>query len=442
MSNPNERGFLHNRFDDQDHEPLPPELSWEKVAKNVLSPPPRQEERKRVFLWWWFAAVVLVAGLALVGINSFGVNKEATVTSREEIVSPPAVSPTGPAQITKPATLNSTGNGAMNSVPPAISPAVSGRNGSTRVSTLLAAQNTTEGASNAGLNREASTVAVNRYADRKQLNASSLTVIAELPRLPLSNVPVDPVIPAAELELPVPAVIIPVKPFTAVSLTGGLIGYRAGYQPQNDGFDPSTIESPEIGLQAELRIDRSLAKRWYISTGIAYRRYNFRSAFNTTDTDIDLYRPGTVDTIFRNVITGEERVVTTDTLSGTRIRRFGNDNVITEASVPFLIGRRFGQNGTTFGIAAGMRVGYVAGRSGRVAVSRDQVVSLNETPFYSNDFRLHSRLEFAVDQSFGKRVGLIARLGGELSLLDWHGSAVAGRRPLAADASVGLRLRL
>ncbi|MEO0731380.1 MAG: hypothetical protein AAFZ52_00990 [Bacteroidota bacterium] len=196
--------------------------------------------------------------------------------------------------------------------------------------------------------------------------------------------------------------------------------------------------SPSLGL----RYERPFAANWLLSTGVDLRNYRFRTAFENVDTNARLYRPGTVDTIFRNLVTGEERTVFTDTIPGVRVRKFGNDNTVTEIGFSLLLGRRWITGKHSFGLAVGPRMGLVVAREGKTVVGTNEVQPLRTSPQFGKNLRWSGRLEVAYDYHLTSSVALSAIVGGETAFTDWAASPVFRQRTNMLGGQLGLRFLL
>ncbi|MEL7161641.1 MAG: hypothetical protein AAFN92_12855, partial [Bacteroidota bacterium] len=235
---------------------------------------------------------------------------------------------------------------------------------------------------------------------------------------------------------------VPVAPpgkKASLVVTFGASAFRSGYTGETPWLaEERNAPSPSFSL----RYERPLSPNWFLSTGVDLRNYRFRTAFENVDTDARLFRPGTVDTIFRNRVTGEERTVFTDTIPGIRTRNFGNDNNVTEIGLPLLLGRRWTTGKHAFSLAAGPRVGLVVSRTGKTVIGTNEVSPVSAAPQFGKSLRWSGRLEVTYAYRFTSSVSLLAGVGGEAAFTDWATSPVFRQRPRIVTGQLGLRFLL
>ncbi|MBC6993597.1 hypothetical protein QWY85_02295 [Neolewinella lacunae] len=432
----NERGSLGKRFDDL---PTPgdfPELSWEKMAPKVLRPTPEEEPRRKFFAWWWLALGALL--LAFVGGLVYW-----TTLEQDGMAAGPVAEGTLPnypaSDLDCPAaTVRETG-------------LAGGEN------TLLAPALASQEANSSGTKRVAtdarqpapSTPTASRVSTTSPVGQTLITEpVFPPPRpdlhslRPLENGPIA-ALPVAgpgidrEVRLPISAAAPEGKRQDrerTLSLLAGPLTYGLGYE--------QLLRTDESQLSAQLRLGytQSLNERWFLATGLDLRHYRFRTAFVEVDDNARFFRPGTVDTIFRNLTTGEERIVTTDTVGGTRIRRFGNDNVVTTLGVPVLLGRSWTAGVHHLSLAAGPRIDFLLGREGRTVVNNLEVIDLATAPQFGQNIRWAGRLEAGYDWQPQGRWSVALRLGTEAAFRDWSVNG-SSQKPRSLDGLIGLRYR-
>lgn len=127
---------------------------------------------------------------------------------------------------------------------------------------------------------------------------------------------------------------------------------------------PNTTIDPLSGLAASLRIGYALPQRPYTLWGgiemeELVQRERLQEAF-----PIQLYQPNTVDTIFRNTITGEEFTSTTDSIPGIRQVNIQQHSTFRSWSIPVLIGRAWAAAGWQLEGKAGFDFNLSSWRSG------------------------------------------------------------------------------
>ena len=159
------------------------------------------------------------------------------------------------------------------------------------------------------------------------------------------------------------------------------------------------------------------------------RRLRFRTNLTRIERDASIYAPGTVDTIFRNNFTGEERVVTTDTVNGTIRRRFQQFNALTAVGLPVELGYIWPVGRSRVNLSGGLRTDYFVGRSGRTVTEAGAVVPVAERAAYRERWQFGYRLS-------GQLTVPIARRRLQIGLLHEGGFRSGGR---VYGVSFGLR---
>ncbi len=140
---------------------------------------------------------------------------------------------------------------------------------------------------------------------------------------------------------------------------------------------PNTTIDPLSGLAASLRIGYALPQRPYILwAGIEMeelvQRERLQEAF-----PIQLYQPNTVDTIFRNTITGEEFTSTTDSIPGIRRVNIQQHSTFRSWSIPVLLGRTWSAAGWQLEGKAGVDFNLSSWHSGGYLVEGYELVDAN-----------------------------------------------------------------
>jgi len=437
MSTANERGALGQRFDYFPAGAVPADLAWENVERNILPPSaPEEPERRRRGAWWWVVSgAVIFIGILLGYNNSIIPDRviaeekllvaEHDETSRDETADEIPLNKVDTLQATRVATETNTKSILSQSTPYPIEKRTMAIERSKITENIDKANHPVAGTTNnSGTSvAEYALVSVNAVEELPVLEISPLVEILRLPEVKKMV--------AAEEELPLTIA----KSGRALSLIGGLVTFQNGY----DGGAADEVESPGLGTQVQLRYTQPLSRKAFLSTGLEWRRYRFRTAFESTDLNARLYRPGTVDTIIRNTLTGEEQTVTTDTIAGIRTRRFGNDNAVSELGVPLLVGKHWKVGGSFFSLAAGPRLGLVIGRKGRTVVAAEEVVDLGAAPQFGHNFRLSGRLEGGSSLHLMGGLSLVTRVGVETSFGNWANGSGLRQRPTVFDANLGLR---
>ncbi len=461
MSNAEERGALGKRFHDLPTDTNNPDLSWEAMAANILSPPPEEEpEKRKPLIWWWLTAILLMLATGYYFTNNSS-QAEDTTSQEELLVTAPdkessrtenisaqvempgaELSPqeNGPVAAHRPSTENSAAPLSNRS-----SPKGEPQRGSipiNRSGRVLANDDLTEDR----LDKIEAVVSSATDGSPRINDPATAPVIREETAYsiisPLNAWPTQ--LLAIHNEMPSPVVKITDIDDSSSDQGKNLLSLTAGGFTQQSPYSSGAIPEAEVSQsspQFSLQYSKILSDRWQIGAGIDGRYYRFRTAFENLDENARLYRPGTVDTIFRNVSTGEERIVFTDTIPGTRLRKFGNDNSISELGLSLVLSRRwqFGRHG--FLLSAGPRVGLVIGREGRTTNQLNQVSDLVDAPQYGKDLRISGRLEAGYSFDINHRWSFMAQLGAESSLSNWASGTTLTQRPTLLSGSLGIGVK-
>ncbi|HKK79254.1 MAG TPA: hypothetical protein VJ933_06475 [Phaeodactylibacter sp.] len=140
---------------------------------------------------------------------------------------------------------------------------------------------------------------------------------------------------------------------------------------------PNTTIDPLSGLAASLRIGYALPQGPYtLWVGIdleeLVQRERLQEAF-----PIQLYQPNTVDTIFRNTITGETFSTTTDSIPGIRRVNIQQHSTFRSWSVPVLLGRTWSAGGWQLEGRAGIDLNLSSWQSGGYLTEGYELVKAN-----------------------------------------------------------------
>ncbi|MEM9929221.1 MAG: hypothetical protein AAF840_05355 [Bacteroidota bacterium] len=437
MSTADERGALGKRFHDLPTTPDSPDLAWERMARHVLPVEnPEEEPRKpRPFIWWWVGGILLAIG---VGLWWLAEEEPRTNISTAEVV--PMAKSTVPARPTQELAFSSVRPAKVEMKPTA---SFSARPNADH---QMAAQAIKAGSTKP--QREGPEAKLEEKVMATPLEDES-TVLTT----PVSTVEdfyaVEQVnsLPIAFLSLQektlTPGIQRPTMPApeatgrSTIALTLGVASFQSGYEGEAPWLASEQNEwSPEVAL----RYERKLGKGWFLSAGPELRNYRFRTAFENTDPNARIYQPGTVDTIFRNLTTGEESIVTTDTVPGVRTRRFGHDNTVLELGISLLLGREWRAGRHVFALSAGPRLGFTLSQDGRTVVGTNRVTDLASAPQFNESFRFNARLEAGYAFQLTPTLSVLGRVAGERSISDWSAGTALQQRPTLISGQLGVRV--
>ena len=194
-------------------------------------------------------------------------------------------------------------------------------------------------------------------------------------RLPLG--PIAPLAEEAAWSPPaVTAVSAPPAPVSTEHL-GSYLSLTAGanrmlIQSRNTSYLPG----PFLQLQLTRRLRR---QPLFYTVGLTAERIDIRLESDEVE-PVTLYRPGTPDTLFTNVITGEQRLVLTDSVAGARRRRLRHHRFDQRIGGQLLLGGRVGRRRLRFTIAGGLGVDYRVGRRGSLLGRYVSVLAQGDDP--------------------------------------------------------------
>lgn len=179
------------------------------------------------------------------------------------------------------------------------------------------------------------------------------------------------------------------------------------------------------------RYRRLISNRWYGGIGLTSRRFVRGSQLNSTE-ELDLFRPGTVDTIFRNIDTGAERIVTTDTIAGLRTTAFTGYSRITLLTLPISIGWHTPALGGDLGWEVGLAPGLTLNKSGRVLTNNGEIVSTTDQSNWQDRWYLGLDVGINYGYAINSRISLQSSIGTSYlvrpQLMSWNFSLGIGYR--------------
>ena len=429
-----ERGYLSDHLPDRPVAPLPEELDWGSIGPDILVEL-RKEKPSAIdpqpgatpldgLRYWLPRLLGAVAGAALIGWLWWAMVEPGTAAedSRVERVSTPAA--TAPAsgangEVATAAAVKSpmepVAGGAATPIvettgystvlsrtyPPASAPS----NDDPKVgrSVLPGATNRASVAPDetTGPEGPASTVLELTQAvptDKHHFRKREELQVAVLPTTP------PPAVPYASAGFPnlVPSVVVanrtPPVLTTSRARWGATLSFGAS-RPANDIW--STHARGLIAGFGELFIRRQLGgarNSWSIGAGLNYTRADYRSEYNFRGL-VPTFRPGTVDTIFRDIYTGDERIVTKDSVDVFVERRERQHLIVDRLGLPVVVG---------YALPVGrLRLQLGAGVSPTLLRTRGQLVPDRDSdpvrPYGEGGWLLAGRIEAALALPLGDR---------------------------------------
>lgn len=116
---------------------------------------------------------------------------------------------------------------------------------------------------------------------------------------------------------------------------------------------PNTDVAALSGFSGGVRVGYALRNTPYaIWTGAMVEEFVQRERLSDAFA-IRLYQPGTIDTIFRNTLTGAVSFAYTDSISGTREVRVQQHSSLRSLAVPLMVGRAWAQGGWQLAVQTG-----------------------------------------------------------------------------------------
>lgn len=383
-----QKGGLNDKLGRHKATDIPAELSWEQMGPKIRAE--LEPKKQRRLLWWWLPIGLSATLLAIGYFSLFGGTTELGYfpVPGQSVGENTAVAETAmevPEEI----------NGAKET-DFAFSP--DGPKAKDGPSVLVPSSNPTERIASAPSSSKAAptpTHPLNEFkesqtvsADEAQGKLVGLDLLNQIEVLsPQTVASLNPTNPYPE----VPEIRNISRPWIVEVGVGSAVNLNPDvYSAKLTG---TTID-PLTGLAASLRIGYSLPQRPYtLWAGIEMeelvQRERLQEAF-----PIQLYQPNTVDTIFRNTITGEVFTTTTDSVPGIRRVNIQQLSTFRSWSVPLLLGRSWS--------AAGWRLEGKAG------------VDVNLSSWYSGGY-LTEGYEL-VDASTQYQAGWAVRLEGQVLL--------------------------
>ncbi|MEL6355984.1 MAG: hypothetical protein AAFQ37_03525, partial [Bacteroidota bacterium] len=167
--------------------------------------------------------------------------------------------------------------------------------------------------------------------------------------------------------------------------------------------------TPIVSGQTQLQLSINTSNNWHVGVGARLGRYVWRSELNSNE-PTNLYRPGTIDTIFRNTVDGTERIVTTDSIPGVVNIQFRGYGKVTTLDLPITLGKNWPLLGGQFGAYLGVAPTFVLERRGNTVVEHEEIAPVAESGFFDPPFYLQlvGRLRYAY--SLSKRLSIYSSI--------------------------------
>jgi len=221
-----------------------------------------------------------------------------------------------------------------------------------------------------------------------------------------------------------------------ISMGGGL----NVFSENNPGQFPESTETPLPGWETNLRLQHRRPVGWTWQVGLAYRELRYRSNWEGTS-NVQLYRPNTIDTVFINARTGDRTFTYRDSIPGTRTRIFQQYNSHRNLSLMLLGGYTWSNERVGVQIQTGPEVQLWRQASGKTVVAPNDIRDLNT--IYHQEPILALRLETQFNYGFNDRWQILLRSAWSKSITNWSVQELdLDRRPSVWSLQIGLQYAL
>jgi hypothetical protein len=358
-----QRGGLNDKLGQHKATDIPANLSWEQMGPNIRAGL-EHKKRRRLLFWWWLPVGLSVT--LVIGYFSF------LGESAELGCFPvPGQSVGGNSAVVKSATEMPEEIKGANETGIAFSPDDPKAKG--RPNILVASSNPKERKASVPSTSRAVTTPTESgpFSEFKESQAVSADEVQDklagsAPLNPIEALAPGPVV-SLDSTTPYPEVPEMQAARHPWIVEAGM-GLAFNLNPDVYGTKlPNTTIDPLSGLTASLRIGYALPQRPYtLWAGIEMEELVQREQLQEAST-VQLYQPNTVDTIFRNTITGEAFTTTTDSVPGIRRVNVQQHSTFRSWSVPMLLGRTWsaagwqleGKAGVDFNLSSWHSGGYL-----------------------------------------------------------------------------------
>ncbi|MEQ8703958.1 MAG: hypothetical protein RIC19_08550 [Phaeodactylibacter sp.] len=354
-----QRGGLNDKLGQHKATDIPANLSWEQMGPNIRAGL-EQKKRRRLLFWWWLPVGISV--MAAIGYFSlFGGRAElgyfpvpGHLVGENSAVAESITEMPEEIRVAK---------GTKGIVPPADDPKAKG---GTKIP-VPSPNSTVINASVSSKSQTAST-RVNPLNELKDSQAASAgETLNKKVGLDLLN-QIEALAPEAVVSLDSTTPYPEVPEMQAVRrpwIVEAGMGFAFNLNPDIYSAKlPTTNIDPMTGLTPSLRIGYAFPQQPYtLWAGIEMEELVQRERLQEAST-VQLYQPNTVDTIFRNTITGEEFISTTDSIPGIRRVNIQQHSTFRSWSVPILLGRTWSAAGWQLEGKAGVDLNLSSWRLG------------------------------------------------------------------------------
>lgn len=437
-----QRGGLEDKIGEHRATDIPAELGWERMSAGILAGIAERKKRRRVAFWlWWTTGVAALAVLLTlwfisqrVELGCFPVGA-LNIAFREEV------------EICEPQVARSTSKKELPSIIPMTNETIPFSNHNQTVVAervpFFEKNKSISINNNHPLPPSTPTLVESALQLAENLDNNSITTVSNLSEMQIHLLPtltffIENVSNEA-LTNPSKCPEFQRIAKWQIEIAGYTNSFQSNYRSQESGVaTPAAYETPLLGWQTGIRLRRKLSEHWRLSTGVQWQQLRYRSNFSKREA-INLYRPGTIDTIFINQFTGEETYVYRDSVPGVRSRNFQHYNTHNALQIPLLFGYEMDGGRWSVAMQAGVNLHLYYRSQGRTLADFDQVIELEQQDFYQNTFRFSYLLETQLQYRINERSQGFMRIGWEQQQQNWlQPQTGASQRPTVWYLGTGL----
>lgn len=338
-------GDFRQRVENYLPEDFPGELSWEQMSTPLLQglAQERKRRRRRRFIAWFLPTMVSAIGVSLLLWGYPGPHSN-LIQAEEELVS---LSSEDPLTISHPDSADraKTPKDPQEKDKGIKSPVSLGDNSPV-------------------VKRSTSTIQIQTplIPSENQLRGSrgEERVLAPLSRapFPLSLTPKIPKPLSSELVFFFPQKLpLSPRPSSALLVYGGINRFNSSFLPFEEGESITSNQRPDrMGTQVGIALQYPLSSSLLLTAGLELERLRFQVGFEKEES-VQLFRPGTIDTLFINSRTGDSTFVFTDSIPGIRSLLLRNTFSSYTIKIPLALSHRLYLQKFSVDLQGGVSVG-------------------------------------------------------------------------------------
>ena len=389
-----QKGALNDALGHHPSKNIPAALSWEQMGPQIQAKLAARKKRRRVF-WWWlsFGVVTITAFYYLLTAPWPPIIAHFPVAVGHELIDEIAkglvIAPASEGKTIRAARYLTTTAMDLPSATRKVSRGVSeettfvhaSSHGKTRIPSKEKGITTLPVGSDAFTDNpvavslkqaaEMSTSGLSEITDAPVLNIITLTAY------PLSKDFTEEVQGIVEKWAEAPSVVEPqLTRYWQIEVGIGANSYRS---LENNTSSSSSTRNPQAlngftgSLLAGRRIGAGVYSLW---TGFSYQELVQRERFED-EFVLQLYQPNTLDTIYRNLVTGEETLVYTDSVAGVRRIDIQQHNFFRTYAIPVTLRRQWDHQKWPLALQMGVDVNWSQWKKGKTLAADAQLEETN-----------------------------------------------------------------